>query len=227
MIYENEQSCDWPVWIRLWIFSVDRCENRFEQISHSNGRSPVWVRWWISRYGLRQNAAGHNSQRNGRFPTARQRNLCMFIWFFICLVFFCVWNFINCVCLWFVYVCEAGWSRGRKGQRAYEWVYYHFIFSLCFFFVSLRSRGGNDVNPIAMLCQLCQINVLIRLCVSECMLFGLNCWLNWWVYEWSDYVKWSGVAKKKSIDGQQWSNTANKKRRRIRTTVLVNQKKTI
>lgn len=60
---------DWPVWIRLWIFSVDLCENRFEQISHPKGRSPVWVRWWMSRYGFLQNAAGHKSQRNGRFPT--------------------------------------------------------------------------------------------------------------------------------------------------------------
>lgn len=38
---------DSPLCIRLCIFNVDRCENRFEQISHSNGRSPVCVRWWI------------------------------------------------------------------------------------------------------------------------------------------------------------------------------------
>lgn len=84
--------------IRLWMLSVDLCEKRFKQTSHSNGRSPVWVLEmkkknnikiqqffsivpsifeskllylrWISRYGFLQNAAGHKSQRNGRFPTA-------------------------------------------------------------------------------------------------------------------------------------------------------------
>lgn len=62
---------DWPVWIRLCMFSVERCEKRLAQISHAYGRSPVCVRWCMSRYGFLQNAAGHWSHWKGRLPTVR------------------------------------------------------------------------------------------------------------------------------------------------------------
>lgn len=96
-LYRLWAFCDWPVWIRLWIFNVDLCENRFIQRSHSNGRSPVWVRWCISRYGLRQKAAGHKSQRNGRFPTALIVNhfiLCVCYAPMVIMMMMVKWNFI-------------------------------------------------------------------------------------------------------------------------------------
>lgn len=68
---------NWPVWIRLWVFSDDFWLNRFRQRSHWKGLSPVCVRIWTSRYGFRQNAASQTCCR--KWWSENERNQIRFV----------------------------------------------------------------------------------------------------------------------------------------------------
>lgn len=169
------------MWIRLWIFSVDLCENRLEQISQPNGRSPVWVRWWMSRYGFLQNAAGQRSQRNGRFPTALPPTNKSTIHFWIAMV---KWRMKRRRCIWI-------------------WIIYLFSFRMIY------DLNSNFNHFCAFICQKMDVTYFVYECVRV-ILFQI-CWLKLdgilrmirlhemvrciYIFFWSP---------KESIDGQQW-----------------------